>query len=157
MIILFYKCFLLQVIKILVIVISLFVVCWSPVLIDNVLRAFGVVEKYNYGWLKHMRQAFSLMSYANSCVNPIVYGFMSKNFRDSFQTAVCSCCPDCRKYKWCYHGGEHALPIHGSFTTQHSTMSFYSTNMAVKTENNPNHQLIYSKDYENMVINDSKL
>ncbi len=35
---------------------------------------------------KHSRfQAFALMSYFNSCVNPIVYAFMSKNFRDSFR------------------------------------------------------------------------
>ena len=65
----------------LVAIIILFTLCWGPLLIDNVLAAFGVVEKLNYGHLKPMRQAFSLMAYANSCVNPVVYAFMSKNFR----------------------------------------------------------------------------
>lgn len=75
----------------LVLVIILFAVCWGPLLLDNVLIAFGIVEKYNYGHLKYMRQAFSLMAYANSCVNPIVYAFMSRNFRDSFVHTLCSC------------------------------------------------------------------
>ncbi|KAI5697002.1 hypothetical protein M8J76_011013 [Diaphorina citri] len=33
--------------------------------------------------------AFHLMAYLNSCVNPIVYGFMSKHFRESFKKTLC--------------------------------------------------------------------
>ena len=80
-----------QVIKMLVAVIVLFAICWAPSLIDNVLVAFGIVGKLNYGYLKHVRQAFALMSYFNSCVNPVVYAFMSKNFRATFKYALCSC------------------------------------------------------------------
>ena len=77
----------------LVIVIFLFAICWGPYLIDNVLQAFGVVEDYNFEAVKHARQAFAIMAYANSCVNPVVYAFMSKNFRDSFRHAIFACCP----------------------------------------------------------------
>ena len=73
-------------------IVVLFTICWGPALIDNVLVAFGVVNRLNYGHLKPMRQAFDVMSYFNSCVNPIVYAFMSKNWRKSFFTALCSCC-----------------------------------------------------------------
>jgi hypothetical protein len=83
--------FIFQVIKMLVLVIILFALCWGPLLIDNVLVAFGVLEYLNYGYLKYMRQAFSLMAYANSCVNPIVYAFMSRNFRESFVNSLCAC------------------------------------------------------------------
>ena len=38
-----------------------------------------------------MRQAFAIMSYFNSCVNPIVYAFMSRNFRETFKYALCGC------------------------------------------------------------------
>lgn len=38
-----------------------------------------------------MREAFHVMSYFNSCVNPIVYGFMSKNFRQTFIKSLCGC------------------------------------------------------------------
>ena len=85
--------FLLQVIKMLVIVIFLFALCWGPLLIDNVLQSFGIVQDLNYGAIKHARQAFAVMAYANSCVNPVVYAFMSKNFRDSFRHAIFACCP----------------------------------------------------------------
>ena len=83
----------------LVSIIVLFSICWGPILIDNVLVAFGYLNKYNYGYLKYMRQAFALMSYFNSCVNPIVYAFMSKNFRDSFKYALCLCFRRGRWYK----------------------------------------------------------
>lgn len=74
----------------LVTIIVLFAICWGPFLIDNVLVAFGHVEQYHYAHLKPMRQAFSIMAYTNSCINPIVYAFMSKNFRHSFQAAFMS-------------------------------------------------------------------
>lgn len=35
--------------------------------------------------------AAHLLSYVNSCINPVVYGFMSKNFRASFKTALSKC------------------------------------------------------------------
>ena len=75
----------------LVSIIVLFALCWGPSLIDNVLIAFHKVDRLNYGHLKYIRMAFALMSYFNSCVNPIVYAFMSKNFRQSFKHALCPC------------------------------------------------------------------
>jgi len=39
-------------------------------------------------FLRYARQAFALMSYANSCVNPVVYAFMSRNFRAGFRKAI---------------------------------------------------------------------
>ncbi|XP_076462810.1 QRFP-like peptide receptor [Babylonia areolata] len=80
-----------QVVKMLVAVVVLFAVCWGPILINNVLVAFGVLEQLHLGWLKPMRQLFWLLAYLNSSLNPIVYGFMSKNFRDSFRNTVWRC------------------------------------------------------------------
>nr|CAD7432008.1 unnamed protein product [Timema monikensis] len=82
-----------QVIKMLVLVVVLFVICWGPMLIDNLLTAYDVLPKLRTEPpLKHMATAFHLMAYFNSCINPIVYGFMSKNFRESFYKALCLCC-----------------------------------------------------------------
>ncbi|XP_005096075.2 QRFP-like peptide receptor [Aplysia californica] len=80
-----------QVIKMLVAVILVFVICWAPILISNTLTAFGYLHHLNYGYLKPMRQAFYLMAYANSCINPIIYGFMSRHFRNTFYHALCTC------------------------------------------------------------------
>ncbi|XP_013413429.1 G-protein coupled receptor 54 [Lingula anatina] len=90
-----------QVIKILVAVIVLYIICWGPVLFNNLLTAVGVLRRLNYGYLKPMRQAFYIMSYFNSCVNPIVYGFMSKNFRKSFKQTLCMC--------WCDRQSKNTL------------------------------------------------
>ena len=75
----------------LVTIVSLFAICWGPILMNNVLVAFRILDNLHTGFLKPMRMAFHLMSYANSCVNPIVYGFLSKNFRDSFKSAIRAC------------------------------------------------------------------
>ncbi|XP_029654217.2 cholecystokinin receptor-like [Octopus sinensis] len=80
-----------QVIKMLVLVIVLFVICWAPILTNNLLVAYGYLPLLNFGYLKPMREAFFLMAYSNSCVNPVVYGFMSRNFREAFLNALCSC------------------------------------------------------------------
>ncbi|KAK8763819.1 hypothetical protein V5799_033574 [Amblyomma americanum] len=80
-----------QVIKMLILVVSLFVLCWAPILILNVLTAFGSVSALNYSYLKPLRTCFHLLSYLNSCVNPLVYGFMSRSFRVSFRDALFGC------------------------------------------------------------------
>ncbi|XP_054714774.1 QRFP-like peptide receptor [Uloborus diversus] len=80
-----------QVIKMLVAVVVLFILCWAPILITNLLTAFDVLDRLNYGYLKPMRTAFHLMSYFNSCINPCVYGFLSVNFRNSFKAALLTC------------------------------------------------------------------
>lgn len=80
-----------QVIKMLITVVIIFVLCWTPILVVNVLTAFSILPSLNYGHLKTIKTAFHLFSYANSCVNPIIYGFMSRNFRASFRAALAKC------------------------------------------------------------------
>lgn len=80
-----------QVIKMLIVVVLVFVICWTPILIFNVLKAFAIIPLLNYGPMKPIKTAFHLFSYANSCVNPIIYGFMSRNFRASFKAALVKC------------------------------------------------------------------
>ncbi|XP_045119829.1 QRFP-like peptide receptor isoform X2 [Portunus trituberculatus] len=78
----------LQVVSMLVVVVLLFILCWSPVLVVNVLKAYSVLPLYS-PTLKHIATVADLLSYCNSCVNPFVYGFMSKNFRKSFKQVLC--------------------------------------------------------------------
>ncbi|KYM82922.1 Pyroglutamylated RFamide peptide receptor [Atta colombica] len=78
-----------QVVKMLVAVVVLFAICWAPMLIDNVLTAYGYLPRVKSGVHKHLNTAFQLMAYFNSCINPIVYGFMSKHFRENFLSAAC--------------------------------------------------------------------
>ncbi|XP_024871283.1 pyroglutamylated RFamide peptide receptor-like isoform X4 [Temnothorax curvispinosus] len=86
-----------QVVKMLVAVVVLFTICWTPLLVDNVLTAYEYLPRVKSGMHKHLNTAFQLMAYFNSCINPIVYGFMSKHFRENFMSAACGgwwiCCP----------------------------------------------------------------
>lgn len=77
-----------QVIKMLIVVVIVFVICWTPILVINVLTAFGVLERLNYGYMKGVKTAFHLLSYFNSCINPIIYGFLSRSFLASFKTVL---------------------------------------------------------------------
>lgn len=80
-----------QVIKMLIVVVIIFLLCWAPILVTNVLIAFEQVPSLNYGHMKCIKTAFHLLSYVNSCVNPIIYGFMSQNFRSSFKEVILKC------------------------------------------------------------------
>ena len=39
--------------------------CWAPLLIFNVLQAFGYIDDFLMGTVKHLKTAFSLMAYFN--------------------------------------------------------------------------------------------
>ncbi|XP_070566047.1 G-protein coupled receptor 54-like [Ptychodera flava] len=77
------------------VVILIFSMCWLPVHIVNIIVRVGSrehVDLVTYGF-----QLFSnCLSYANSCVNPIIYAFMSENFRRRFKE-VFSCCRSAKK------------------------------------------------------------
>lgn len=90
--------YLFQVILMLMVIVVLFAICWGPILLNNLLVAAKVISDLHFGFLKPMRMAFHLMSYANSCVNPIVYGIMSKNFQDSLKSAL-KCCNSRQTYR----------------------------------------------------------
>ncbi|XP_066946040.1 G-protein coupled receptor 54-like [Macrobrachium rosenbergii] len=78
-----------QVVPMLIVVVVLFLICWGPILVLNILQAFDVVPLYDV-WAMHAKTALDLLSYVNSSTNPIVYGFMSRNFRKGFRRALCS-------------------------------------------------------------------
>ena len=66
-------------------VVAVFVLCWLP---------FYAVQLLNFSvtGLDATVNHVSLISHANSCANPILYGFLSDNFCRSFQRVLCLCC-----------------------------------------------------------------
>lgn len=71
-----------QVVSMLVVVVVLFVLCWSPILVLNVLKAYGVLPAFSQT-IKHVATAADLLSYCNRSVNGHVglgwgWGFLSR-------------------------------------------------------------------------------
>ncbi|XP_028677326.1 somatostatin receptor type 1 [Erpetoichthys calabaricus] len=64
-------------------VVTVFVICWMPFYIVQLLNVF--VGQHN----ATVSQLSVILGYANSCANPILYGFLSDNFKRSFQRILC--------------------------------------------------------------------
>ncbi|XP_066488713.1 cholecystokinin receptor type A [Tiliqua scincoides] len=77
------------VIRMLVVIVILFFICWTPVFSANTWRAFDPVSANR---LTGAPISFiHLLSYTSACVNPIIYCFMNKRFRMGF-LATFTCC-----------------------------------------------------------------
>ncbi|XP_049631209.1 somatostatin receptor type 4 [Suncus etruscus] len=73
--------------RLVLMVVAVFVLCWMPFYVVQLLNLF--VTSLN-AIINHVSL---ILSYANSCANPILYGFLSDNFRRSFQRVLClRCC-----------------------------------------------------------------
>ncbi|XP_023804639.1 somatostatin receptor type 1-like isoform X1 [Oryzias latipes] len=69
--------------RMVLLVVAVFVLCWMPFYIVQLVSVFHRPPN------PMVTQLFVILSYANSGANPILYGFVSENFRRSFQRIVC--------------------------------------------------------------------
>ncbi|GCB73335.1 hypothetical protein scyTo_0002484 [Scyliorhinus torazame] len=76
-------------------VVAVFVLCWMPF---YAVQLAGVFLARLDTTLTHL---CLILSYANSCANPILYGFLSDNFRRSFQRILC--------FRWLEDGTEEPV------------------------------------------------
>ncbi|XP_014750507.1 PREDICTED: somatostatin receptor type 4 [Sturnus vulgaris] len=72
--------------RLVVTVVAMFVVCWLPFYVVQLLELLlpGRLDASAHN-------ASLLLSYSNSCANPILYGLLSENFRHSFQGVLRRC------------------------------------------------------------------
>ncbi|XP_066286574.1 somatostatin receptor type 5-like [Branchiostoma lanceolatum] len=63
-----------------------FVVCWLPFHLCQLLNLMADLPLTPWMVVSHVAM---VMSYANSCANPILYVFMSQKFRESLRAALC--------------------------------------------------------------------
>ncbi|XP_057632219.1 somatostatin receptor type 2 [Chionomys nivalis] len=69
------------------IVVAVFIFCWLPFYIFNVSSVSVAISPTPA--LKGMFDFVVILTYANSCANPILYAFLSDNFKKSFQNVLC--------------------------------------------------------------------
>lgn len=79
-----------RVIRMLVVIVVLFFICWMPLYCVNTWRAFDNISALHA--LSGAPIAFiHLLSYTSACVNPIIYCFMNTRFRKALLVTF-SCC-----------------------------------------------------------------
>lgn len=64
---------------------AVFVLCWLPFYALNIVNLLVVLPDDFRGLYFFV----VVLSYANSCANPILYGFLSDNFKRGFRKALC--------------------------------------------------------------------
>ena len=68
-------------------VVFCFLLCWLPLQVILMLQAFGQYPTTIVGVLGRMLA--NCLAYFNSCMNPVLYFFLSSQFRHSFKQALC--------------------------------------------------------------------
>ncbi|XP_071761354.2 cholecystokinin receptor [Centroberyx gerrardi] len=85
-----------RVIRMLVVIVVLFFLCWMPLYCANTWRAFDDISA------KHALSGapisfIHLLCYTSACVNPIIYCFMNTRFRKALLTTFSCCAAPCRR------------------------------------------------------------
>ena len=68
-----------------VIIVAMFVFCWLPFYALNIINLLVALPEEHQGLYSFV----VVLGYANSCANPIVYCFLSDNFKKGFRKALC--------------------------------------------------------------------
>ncbi|XP_056263993.1 somatostatin receptor type 5 [Pseudoliparis swirei] len=74
-----------KVTRMVVIVVAVFVFCWLPFYALNIINLLVALPSEYQG----LYYFVVVLGYANSCANPIVYCFLSDNFKRGFRKALC--------------------------------------------------------------------
>ena len=74
-----------KVIKMLVVVVLVFALCWAPNQVIFMSYTFGVNVDFS-SWYYHTSV---LIAFCNSCLNPLIYAFKMKSYRRSLKEAIC--------------------------------------------------------------------
>ncbi|XP_060083039.1 allatostatin-A receptor-like [Ylistrum balloti] len=88
-----------RVTRMVVIVVVIFAICWLPIQIIFVMISFGMIgmdSKFLIGTMI----ASNCLAYMNSCVNPVLYAFLSENFRRSFRRLLCCASDPLSKFEY---------------------------------------------------------
>lgn len=76
-----------KVTRMVVIIVLVFVLCWAPFFTANIVNLFEVIPESTTTAVFFF--TLVILTYVNSCANPVLYGFLSDNFKQSFQKVLC--------------------------------------------------------------------
>ncbi|XP_041835239.1 cholecystokinin receptor isoform X1 [Melanotaenia boesemani] len=116
-----------RVIRMLMVIVALFFICWMPVYSANTWKAFDPNSASRA--LSGAPISFiHLLSYTSACVNPIIYCFMNTRFRKALLSTFACCCRSrlCRRCWWHRREGEDGINATSMATSMVTSMSKFS-------------------------------
>lgn len=99
--------------KVILLVVLVFALLWLPLHVNQLLSVFGKVPTGH--WYEVFRVLCNCFAYGNSCANPIIYNFVSKDFKNGFREVAC-CVPNVMRR------GRNGLSTDNGLTTDRTTM-----------------------------------
>ncbi|KAM9346050.1 somatostatin receptor type 5-like [Symphorus nematophorus] len=76
-----------KVTRMVVIIVLVFVLCWLPFFTTNIVNLIHIIPENKTTTSLYF--SLVILTYVNSCANPFLYGFLSDNFKQSFQKVLC--------------------------------------------------------------------
>uniref|UniRef100_A0A3Q3FGN4 Somatostatin receptor 5 n=1 Tax=Labrus bergylta TaxID=56723 RepID=A0A3Q3FGN4_9LABR len=76
-----------KVTRMVVIIVVVFVLCWFPFYTTNTVNLIHIIPETKATTAIYF--ILVILTYVNSCANPVLYGFLSDNFKQSFQKVIC--------------------------------------------------------------------
>ncbi|CAL1588475.1 unnamed protein product [Knipowitschia caucasica] len=76
-----------KVTRMVVVIVVVFILCWLPFFTTNIVNLFYTIPESSANVAIYF--ILVILTYVNSCSNPILYGFLSENFKQSFQKVLC--------------------------------------------------------------------
>ncbi|XP_010878704.1 cholecystokinin receptor [Esox lucius] len=108
-----------RVIRMLVVIVVLFFLCWLPLYFANTWKAFHTASAYRA--LSGAPISFiHLLSYTSACVNPLIYCFMNTRFRKALLATFACCHPPCRHRRRGLRDGEEDAMTTGASMSKFS-------------------------------------
>ena len=79
--------------KVIILVVVVFCISWLPLHINSLVATYGTLPRGKF--YEVFRVLWNCMAYGNSCANPFIYNYASKEFRKAFHDVLC--CYSCKK------------------------------------------------------------
>ncbi|CAH1797472.1 unnamed protein product [Owenia fusiformis] len=105
--------------RLIIVTVVAFAICWLPFHMFQIASFAFDIHKNNDATIRtflNISEVFTMcLAYLNSCINPFIYNFVSKDFRKSFKKSLC-----CVRASPCCASEEE--PTFMSLATQHSSI-----------------------------------
>lgn len=120
-----------RVIRMLLVIVALFFICWMPLYVVNTWKAFdqkSIIKALSGAPISFIH----LLSYSSACVNPIIYCFMNTRFRKALCSTFSCLCHNrlCTRRKDRHEDGFAAMSTATSMATSMSKFSYTTVSSA---------------------------